>query len=259
MSLATRCPHCNTLFKVTSGQLQLHQGQVRCGGCQGVFSGIDHLTAADSDAWQNLSIQQAKPQGDPNTTNTPTTDFLNTKPEKAPLWRKPMREASPVLRAIAILLLTGIVLQTAWWKRTDLIQTAGLSATIGQTPWLQSAFALPATRALAVEGSGLQALDENTLRIDLTLRNTSALPSQWPHLKIELLDSQGLPLATRTLAPQDYQQRDSVAASQARPIPARKTVEVLAYLNLKKLNEQLPESAATGFRLTLYDTGPQQP
>jgi hypothetical protein len=31
---------------------------------------------------------------------------------------------------------------------------------------------------------------------------------------------------------------------------------VLAYLNLSKLNTQMPESAATGFRLELFDQGP---
>lgn len=252
MSLATRCPHCNTLFKVTSGQLQLHQGQVRCGHCQQVFSGIDHLTAADSDAWQNLKLPQRKP--DTAAASTPKTgDFLSTPEAKTPRWRQDLANASPLMRLGSLALLTCLVLQALWWKRVDIVLALGAPTFATSGPWLQSLFALPATQGLALDGSGLQALDENTLRIDLTLRNTQSLPARWPHLKIELLDSQGLLLATKSLSPPDYQE------NLAAPIAAGKTVEVLAYLNLKKLYEQLPESAVTGFRLALYDTSLQQP
>ncbi|PZO28794.1 MAG: hypothetical protein DCE88_08380, partial [Betaproteobacteria bacterium] len=67
MSLATRCPNCNTLFKVTSGQLQMHEGKVRCGHCQTVFSGIEHLTSADTEAWQKLDLSPR--QSDDNHTS----------------------------------------------------------------------------------------------------------------------------------------------------------------------------------------------
>ena len=112
---------------------------------------------------------------------------------------------------------------------------------------------VPATQALLVEGSGLQALDENNLRVDLTLRNQAMLPAKWPQLQIDLLDSQGLLLASKLLGPEDYQLRDNGSASDAALISGQKTVEVLAYLNLSELNNQMPESAATGFRLALYD------
>lgn len=41
--LTTRCPHCQTLFRVTTEQLQLRQGSVRCGSCREVFNGSDYL------------------------------------------------------------------------------------------------------------------------------------------------------------------------------------------------------------------------
>lgn len=39
--LATRCPHCQTQFRVTMAQLELREGKVRCGTCREVFNGID--------------------------------------------------------------------------------------------------------------------------------------------------------------------------------------------------------------------------
>lgn len=42
--LATRCPHCQTRFRVTTEQLQLREGMVRCGSCREVFNGSDLLS-----------------------------------------------------------------------------------------------------------------------------------------------------------------------------------------------------------------------
>lgn len=44
MTLATRCPKCQTTFKVVADQLKLRRGLVRCGVCRQVFSGEEHLT-----------------------------------------------------------------------------------------------------------------------------------------------------------------------------------------------------------------------
>ena len=39
----TRCPGCSTIFRVTPQQLELREGQVRCGHCRTVFDGNAHL------------------------------------------------------------------------------------------------------------------------------------------------------------------------------------------------------------------------
>ncbi len=43
MNLATRCPACNTTFKVVSDQLRISDGWVRCGRCSRVFDANDHM------------------------------------------------------------------------------------------------------------------------------------------------------------------------------------------------------------------------
>ncbi|RKP48550.1 DUF3426 domain-containing protein [Pararobbsia silviterrae] len=42
MALATRCPHCQTVFRIVPDQLKLHRGLVRCGHCREVFDGVLH-------------------------------------------------------------------------------------------------------------------------------------------------------------------------------------------------------------------------
>ncbi|WP_449371057.1 DUF3426 domain-containing protein [Thiomonas sp.] len=43
MAQATRCPHCQTAFKVVRDQLLLREGWVRCGHCGQPFNAVDHL------------------------------------------------------------------------------------------------------------------------------------------------------------------------------------------------------------------------
>jgi predicted Zn finger-like uncharacterized protein len=50
MSLLTRCPHCDTLFRVTPSQLQARGGKVRCGRCMNVFDGFQALAVEEGDA-----------------------------------------------------------------------------------------------------------------------------------------------------------------------------------------------------------------
>ena len=41
--MLTRCPNCETHFRVTAEQLKARSGRVRCGECQHVFNALDSL------------------------------------------------------------------------------------------------------------------------------------------------------------------------------------------------------------------------
>jgi predicted Zn finger-like uncharacterized protein len=49
MSLATRCTHCGTIFKVVQDQLKVSEGWVRCGRCNEVFNALPGLFDLDKD------------------------------------------------------------------------------------------------------------------------------------------------------------------------------------------------------------------
>jgi predicted Zn finger-like uncharacterized protein len=261
VSLATQCPECNTLFKVSSGQLQLHEGKVRCGHCQQVFSGIDNLTSADTSVWQNLQLEA---DGTPTTTlqslkidNLGTAFLEIKKPRAAISMAKAWLKFNKKLR-VGLFALSGLlVIQIIILARTSLVaHLSPVAQAINRSgPSTQRLFALPATTALQVEGSGMQKTVD-LIRVDVTLKNIKTLPSRWPYLKIDLLDPQGLLLASKLVEPSTYLKRGQSPAHLASPIGSQTTVEVIAYLNIHALAKQLPESAATGFRLELYDTGP---
>lgn len=48
MALATKCPHCGTVFKVAADQLKLRGGIVRCGKCGEVFDGNASLVEPEA-------------------------------------------------------------------------------------------------------------------------------------------------------------------------------------------------------------------
>ena len=86
MALATTCPLCKTSFKVVPDQLKLSRGSVRCGVCQNVFSGIDHLRYIDQSALKGprprpagadtdpLSSSPGDPRSHPASDQSPTPD-----------------------------------------------------------------------------------------------------------------------------------------------------------------------------------------
>ncbi|MDC6134284.1 zinc-ribbon domain-containing protein, partial [Burkholderia gladioli] len=47
MPLATRCPHCETVFRIQPEHLTLHGGLARCGHCQQVFDAAHSLVDPD--------------------------------------------------------------------------------------------------------------------------------------------------------------------------------------------------------------------
>ncbi|WP_246796680.1 DUF3426 domain-containing protein [Burkholderia perseverans] len=47
MPLATRCPHCETVFRISPEHLKLHGGLARCGHCQQVFDAANALVEPD--------------------------------------------------------------------------------------------------------------------------------------------------------------------------------------------------------------------
>ncbi len=60
--LVTTCKHCAARFRVTPEQLNLRQGQVRCGQCQEVFNGFESLERfpGDDTGARLLAVRAAK-------------------------------------------------------------------------------------------------------------------------------------------------------------------------------------------------------
>lgn len=62
--MKTRCPHCQTLFKITNEQLKIHSGQVRCGNCKKLFNAFDALNQVEIDSIDDEVNIKATPKND---------------------------------------------------------------------------------------------------------------------------------------------------------------------------------------------------
>jgi predicted Zn finger-like uncharacterized protein len=90
MSLATRCTHCGTIFKVVQDQLKVSEGWVRCGRCHEVFNALPALFDLDTEAPPPRQVPaQAMAQPSPAASAWPNTQPADLSP--------PMRAAQTPL------------------------------------------------------------------------------------------------------------------------------------------------------------------
>ncbi|WP_083253648.1 DUF3426 domain-containing protein [Pandoraea sp. ISTKB] len=76
--LATRCPHCHTVFRVVADQLKLRDGLVRCGHCREVFDGRAYLCDPPADdhdtpTGSTASAENAASAADANAASAPAS------------------------------------------------------------------------------------------------------------------------------------------------------------------------------------------
>lgn len=87
MSLITRCPACETMFKVVPDQLRISEGWVRCGNCAEVFDATASLLPPDSGG--------AQPTASPAPANEPERTEAPAPPHVAAAVTTPVLAASP--------------------------------------------------------------------------------------------------------------------------------------------------------------------
>ena len=76
MSLKTRCPACDTVFKIVPDQLKVSSGWVRCGRCAEVFDAASHAVASDAaTVWPQVSTPAVSPTNQAALVSTLTLDF----------------------------------------------------------------------------------------------------------------------------------------------------------------------------------------
>ncbi len=83
----TRCPHCQTRFRVTPGQLAAAHGKVRCGHCMKVFNALDYAEASEpppeDSSSEPVSEETAQPEAEETTEEAPAAEE-HAQQEKTP-------------------------------------------------------------------------------------------------------------------------------------------------------------------------------
>ncbi|HZX32836.1 MAG TPA: DUF3426 domain-containing protein [Rhodocyclaceae bacterium] len=90
--MRTRCPRCQTIFRITSEQLRARAGKVRCGHCQSVFNALETLIEEPAALPPAVDIPASPPEI-PKEEPAPVITPIPA-PEPAP-EPEPVREAEP--------------------------------------------------------------------------------------------------------------------------------------------------------------------
>lgn len=88
--MLTRCPACQTTFRVRPEQLRAQQGQVRCGQCQHAFNALDTLLEEPAGRRMPPEILIPAPRSDEFSEAAPPDEGFTSTPEAVPVDEPPM-------------------------------------------------------------------------------------------------------------------------------------------------------------------------
>ena len=252
----TRCPECQTAFKITVAQLKARDGLVRCGRCDSVFRADLRLFAApapgaseaESETQISFPIESDEDSefidvGEGNENEIPVVSDLS-------LFYTPRRGLPTIVWALAALPLAAALLgQFAYFYRNELAQLPQLRPALSEfCRWVECELP-PLTANLVPELLKTRIAPHpryaNVLRIHASMVNRTDAVQAPPLMEISLTDSAGHLLARRTFTPRQY--LGSQAAASA---PLSPNVVVNALLDVTN-----PDGKATGFEIRLI---PQQ-
>ncbi len=266
----TRCPQCQTVFRLTAAQLKARGGQVRCGRCQNVFRADEHLVDAP-----------AKPAGKAPGAPRKRTPRKPLKAEEPPASGKTEPLSTPVQPGSieptaepAIMATAGTPLpilttprartRTLYWALgSTLLVLLLISQTLvfyghetgRHAPFLKPAIqlactTLPCRRLPPVDMQRLDLVEtqvtphpryDRALRIKAVMVNRAEYTQPYPLLEVTLIDSQGQLLARRLYPPQEYLRKpEKIAAG----LPPQIATSV-------QLDITSPGAQATGYEILL--------
>ncbi len=267
MDLFTRCPQCDTTFRVTTQQLQASGGQVRCGHCESIFDAFATLTAQEPQhAPLGLTDAVARPPPQDQSmveSGAPPRPAVAPVPQKgqsqslrpdpaASLYEWEFRMPESPQRTLlwvmlVIVLATVLAAQAAYSFRTEiralLPQTRSYYARLCES--LGCTIGLPKlSNYLHIEASDLKAVDPShpsEILLLLSVRNRAPVEMAYPAFELTLTDSQEQAIARRVFLPAEYLPSGAPAGG----LKAGTELPIQLYLDTGALR-------ASGYRLYLF-------
>lgn len=276
--MLTRCPHCHTAFRVTSEQLKVRQGRVRCGACSEVFDALDSLAdevaaivappaipeppeiadplvgeipvAANPDDAPSVPPEPetvAAPEPEPELGSEP--DEVSAETEALPeAWDSVAETPAPRRWPWAVGLFALLVLAAVQLAYIYRVELAVLSPEL--RPALVAGCEVAGCRVpwprrselVGIDSSDLEPAGGDRLLLTATLKNRAPFVQEYPHLELTLTDTQDDALLRKVLPPADWLPAGQSAAAG---FAARGEIAV-------KLLIEAKDVPAVGYRLYLF-------
>lgn len=130
MSLKTRCPACDTVFKIVPDQLKISSGWVRCGRCAEVFDAASHAAASDATThWPqshreiNFPLENTPNNIATQTTNTPAIGIVTSEIDK----NKKLNQAMTGEEKINLSFVKAAQ-SKAFWQRSSVVHSLRMTS-----------------------------------------------------------------------------------------------------------------------------------
>ncbi len=221
----TRCPQCQTVFRITAAQLKAREGKVRCGRCQHVFSADQHLLPKPASGLSKNATPVARKRASGKNKAVESSRIAAPARHAAPAFPAdtPEHDAPPAVLVRRIPLRT----RTIYWAAGNIVLILLLAAQVlifyghdfaRQTPTLRpviEALCAPlACRKLPrIDMHHMDLVEtrvaphprfDKALRIKATLVNRADTVQPYPLLEVSLTNSQGQLVARRAYPPREY-------------------------------------------------------
>jgi predicted Zn finger-like uncharacterized protein len=249
----TRCPECQTAFRITLAHLKARDGLVRCGRCDSVFRADLHLfappsgetnhqeQAAESEMYIELGSGEDERRPEIRADIPIVSDLSLFQPRR--------RLLSAALWLVALVGLGALLLgQFTYFYRHELAQISAVRPALVQLCEMLRcelasfrAHALPELVQTTIAPHPRYA---NALRVRATIANRTEEPLTFPLMQVSLTDSDGKVLARRTFTSHEYLEPSFVATELGPHVLAKTLLDVTN-----------PDNKAAGYEVQLF---PQQ-
>ncbi|MGH1430744.1 MAG: DUF3426 domain-containing protein [Neptuniibacter sp.] len=248
-SIVTQCPSCLTQFRVNSGQLEIANGQVRCGSCLHVFNAIQNSLTPTIEPLKKPEPEQITTPFNEVESKAAKNNFLNSREGSLEYLSSLKNSEVPTLKISAepvtlqapeimprrfaygwliacLLAMACIASQLIWFNRTTIYWNH---------PQYQSLFDEICSH-INCKISSRQSLElienrsilvtphsefEGAMQVQLILNNRANFQQPFPALSLEFRDLKNRLVAHRTIQPNEYldnQQSDWLSMPIEQPI-----------------------------------------
>lgn len=229
-SLHSRCPRCQTVFRVTVTQIKARHGMVRCGRCQHAFQADQHVVrkpVASAVSRQTKELVKAALAPARKRVTPRKIPVAESAPATAPRLGAPFPPAGSLRRPRPLVILPRLRTRNIYWVAGCALLVllfAGQALVFyghgfaRQTPVLRPLVAalcdpLPCRKLPPIDMRRMDLVEtrvaphpryDKALRVKATLVNRAESVQRYPMLEVSLIDSQGQLVARRVYPPRDY-------------------------------------------------------
>jgi predicted Zn finger-like uncharacterized protein len=217
-AIVTRCPTCQTAFRVTSEQLETANGMVRCGKCIGVFNAPEHQlitpieqsteiksTEPDLLSDQQQTRESEEEQALPRLTALIHNEFTEQQVKSEPSNRLRFLFSRLTAVALGALLLAG---QSVYFFSAELSRNQDYrQIMINSCHYIGCEIdSYRDLNQLSINTFIIQThpTQSGAVVVDMLIENTARFRQPYPRIKVRFEDLQGQLIGQRTFSPEEY-------------------------------------------------------